>query len=75
MTCLLGIAGWVFIVDFPDRAVNKKYWRFLSQNEIAFVLRRINNDRNDADGQPWNLKAWASSALDLKIWGFALCLL
>ncbi|KAG9252424.1 major facilitator superfamily domain-containing protein [Emericellopsis atlantica] len=74
ITCILGIAGWIFIVDFPDKALNKKHWRFLSRNEIAFILRRINTDRNDAAGEPWNLRAWASSGLDLKIWGFALCL-
>lgn len=74
-TCLIGIAGCIFIVDFPDRALNKKYWHFLSRDEIAFIMRRINQDRNDADAEPWNFRAWASSALDLKIWGFALCLL
>ncbi|KAH6686839.1 retrograde regulation protein 2 [Plectosphaerella plurivora] len=74
ITCCLGVAGWIFIVDFPDRALEKQHWRFLSRNEIQFILRRINADRNDAVGEPWNLKAWASSGLDPKIWGFALCL-
>ena len=75
VTCLIGVAGYVFVVDFPDRAISKKHWGFLTNNEISFIIRRINVDRNDADGVPWNLKAWASSALDLKIWGFALLLL
>ncbi|KAL6364339.1 hypothetical protein LRP88_02259 [Fusarium phalaenopsidis] len=74
VTICIGFAGWVFMVDFPDRALGKKYWRFISEREIASVIRRINQDRGDADGEPWSFKAWASSALDLKIWGFALCL-
>ncbi|KAH7140929.1 retrograde regulation protein 2 [Dactylonectria macrodidyma] len=73
-TCFVGFAGWVFIVDFPDRAIDKNYWRFLSRREVAYVLRRINQDRGDADGEPWSFKLWASSALDWNIWGFALCL-
>merc|ERR1711939_454730 len=29
-------------------------------------------DRSDAELEPFNLKKWAASGLDLKIWGFAL---
>lgn len=75
LTCVISLGACALLVHFPDRALNKKYWRFLSQREIAFIIRRINSDRNDADDQPWNSRAWASSGLDLKIWGFALCLL
>lgn len=71
ITCLLGIGGYFALVDFPDRAHKTALW-FLSEKECAFIIRRINKDRDDAVLEPFNLKKWASSGLDPKIWGFAL---
>ena len=62
-------------MDFPDQAIKKNHWGFLKQNEIEFVLRRINRDRNDAEGEPWNFKKWASAGKDWKVWMFAMILL
>ncbi|KAL5583873.1 hypothetical protein FOVSG1_015224 [Fusarium oxysporum f. sp. vasinfectum] len=73
VTCIIGFVECLLIVDFPDRAA-KNTWRFLSTAEISFIMRRINRDRNDAKGEGWSFRKWASSGLDLKIWGFALCL-
>lgn len=74
LTCALGIAGYFLLVDFPDRA-HKTAWKFLSEAECAFIIRRITKDRDDAKVEPFNLKKWASSGLDLKIWGFAMIFL
>lgn len=58
------------IVDFPDKAHNA--WGFLSEKECAFVIRRLNRDRGDADPEPFNLKKFLKPALDLKVWGFGV---
>ncbi len=71
LTCVVGIIGYLFLVDFPDRAA-KTSWAFLNERECQFIIRRIAKDRSDAELEPFNLKKWAASGLDLKIWGFAL---
>lgn len=70
ITCLIALAGFVFVVDFPDKA--HKTWRFLSEREGAFILRRLNRDRQDAAPEAFSLRRFLRPALDLKIWGYAL---
>lgn len=64
---------FVFLVDFPDRAARS--WRFLNQRECDFIVRRINQDRNDGHLEAFSLKKFLKPSLDLKIWGFALIFL
>lgn len=66
------VVGWIFLVDFPDVAVNKNHWRFLKREEIEFILRRINKDRHDSATEKWNFRKWAAGGGDWKIWVFAL---
>lgn len=73
ITGLIGLLTLLLLVDFPDRA--HKSWRFLSEKECAFIVRRINRDRSDADDEPFTLSRFLSPALDLKIWGFAMIFL
>ncbi|KAE8345038.1 hypothetical protein BDV24DRAFT_171001 [Aspergillus arachidicola] len=70
ITGLIGILTLLFLVDFPDRA--HKSWKFLSEKECAFIMRRINRDRSDGDAEPFAMKKFLAPALDPKIWGFAL---
>ncbi|KAB8237252.1 hypothetical protein ETB97_001042 [Aspergillus alliaceus] len=70
ITGAIGILTIIFLVDFPDRAY--KSWRFLSEKECAFIVRRINRDRSDGDEEPFSIKRFLLPALDLKIWGFAM---
>ncbi|CBF78998.1 hypothetical protein AN7137.2 [Aspergillus nidulans FGSC A4] len=70
ITGAIGVLAIIFLVDFPDRA--HKSWKFLSERECAFVVRRINRDRSDGDAEPFSLKRFLKPALDLKIWGFAV---
>lgn len=44
--------------------------KFLSDDEYDFILRRIEKDRADVVLEPFNLKKYLSSALDINIWGF-----
>ncbi|KAL1959898.1 hypothetical protein VTO42DRAFT_566 [Malbranchea cinnamomea] len=69
ISATVGILCWIFIVDFPERG--HEAWGFLSEKECAFVIRRLNRDRGDANPEPWNFKKFLRPALDLKVWGFA----
>lgn len=74
ITCIAGIVGALTIADFPEKAANKtKSFAipFLSQEEAAFVVARIEKDRHDAIPEEFNLGKYMRGALDLKIWGFA----
>ncbi|KAJ5469359.1 hypothetical protein N7539_008977 [Penicillium diatomitis] len=70
ITGVIGLMCFFFLVDFPDRAA--KSWRFLSQRECDWVVRRINNDRQDGELEAFSVKKFLRPALDLKIWGFAM---
>ncbi|KKK12654.1 hypothetical protein AOCH_001342 [Aspergillus ochraceoroseus] len=70
LTFVIGILCMIFAVDFPDKGHNT--WGFLSEKECAFVLRRLNRDRADANPEPFSLKKFLRPALDLKIWGLGL---
>jgi hypothetical protein len=75
MTVCIGLFGYVFVVNFPEQIAQKPAWGFLKPNEVQFLLRRINRDRNDAKAGEFTIKAWAASGADPKIWGFALIFL
>lgn len=70
ITIIIGIGGYFFLVDFPDRAAATTR-AFLTERECKFILDRIDKDRGDAELEPFNLRKWARAGLDLKIWGFA----
>merc|ERR1712149_87048 len=61
MTIVAAVLGAMFLVDFPDKALDKNHWRFLSRDEIQFILRRIDKDRGDASQEPWNFRKWLSA--------------
>lgn len=71
LTCLVGLSGYVFLVNFPDQA--HKAWAFLTEPETAFILRRIDRDRQDAEPEKFSFRRFVLlPASDLKIWGFAM---
>lgn len=69
LTCILGIAGYLLIVDFPELA--SKSWKFLDERESAFMVARIERDRHDVVLEPFSTSAYLKNALDLKVWAFA----
>ncbi|KAL4919206.1 major facilitator superfamily domain-containing protein [Aspergillus aurantiobrunneus] len=69
LTFIIGILCMVFVVDFPDKGFNT--WGFLNERECAFILRRLDKDRSDANPEPFSLVKFLRPALDLKIWAFA----
>ena len=70
ISCLIALLGAWLLVDFPEEA--HKCWRFLSADECAFIIRRVNKDRGDALPEPFTFSRFLRPALDLKIWGFAV---
>ncbi|KAL4973678.1 major facilitator superfamily domain-containing protein [Aspergillus desertorum] len=71
LTFFVGILCMIFVVDFPGKGYNT--WGFLTERECAFILRRFDRDRSDANPEPFNLIKFLRRAL----WGFAfifLCL-
>lgn len=69
ITCLLGIAGYFLIVDFPEQSKNS--WKFINEAEAAYVVARIEKDRHDAIPDKFRIGAYFKNALDMKVWGFA----
>ncbi|KAG2417820.1 hypothetical protein HFD88_000919 [Aspergillus terreus] len=70
LTFIVGLLCLIFVVDFPDKGHHA--WGFLTEKECAFIIRRLNRDRADANPEPFSLKKFLSPALDPKIWGFGL---
>ncbi|OBT46270.1 hypothetical protein VE00_02324 [Pseudogymnoascus sp. WSF 3629] len=69
ITCLLGVAGYLLLVDFPDQAKGAR--GFLKDAEVDFVIARIEQDRADTVAPEFNLGQYLRHAGDLKVWGFA----
>jgi hypothetical protein len=47
----------------------------VTEKEGAYIIRRINRDRQDADEERFALGKFLKPALDLKVWGFAFIFL
>ncbi|SPO00345.1 related to putative tartrate transporter [Cephalotrichum gorgonifer] len=70
ITCVLAIASYWLLIDFPDST--RATWSFLSDREKAFVMARVDADRGDVKITPYSHSAFLGSALDWKVWGYAL---
>ncbi|KAH7094382.1 major facilitator superfamily domain-containing protein [Paraphoma chrysanthemicola] len=74
ITVLLGIFGFVAIVDFPDKATNPHPVTrrpFLTVPEATIVLARIQRDRGDAVADKLTWATISRHLRDWKIWEFA----
>lgn len=70
LTCLLGIAGYWLLVDFPDS--KRSSWSFLGEKERAWVCARVNADRGDVKVLPFRIGHFLRAGLDWKIWVYAM---
>jgi hypothetical protein len=70
LTVIVGAAGWLFIVDFPEDARQTRW--FLTHREIEVMTDRVDRDRGDAHVTPFNLKEYLGNAFDWMAWMFAL---
>ncbi|CCF32674.1 major facilitator superfamily transporter [Colletotrichum higginsianum] len=70
LTCVLGLAGYWLLVDFPDS--KRKDWSFLGERERAWIVARVNRDRGDAHMPAFNLRRFLSAGADWRIWAYAM---
>ncbi|KAL2256406.1 hypothetical protein VTK26DRAFT_1729 [Humicola hyalothermophila] len=70
ITMVLAIAGYWLLVDFPDS--KRKNWSFLGAKEREWICARVNADRGDVKPQPFSLKKYLRSGLDIKVWVYAM---
>lgn len=71
LTCVLGLAGYWLLVDFPD-SKKRKDWSFLGERERAWIVSRVNRDRGDAHIPAFNLKRFLGAGADWRIWAYAM---
>lgn len=70
ITIVIGIATYFWIVDFPENAHKTPY--FLTEEEQALAISRIQKDRNDVEPDPFSWTKVLVHAKDLKVFGFAV---
>lgn len=49
ITVAVALFAMFFVVRFPDEERNKPSWRFLSRDNLEFVIARLNADRGDVE--------------------------
>ncbi|KAF2100035.1 MFS general substrate transporter [Rhizodiscina lignyota] len=69
LTIVTSIVAWWLIMDFPDKAAEKK---FLTPAEATFIQERIEIDRGDAEPDPLTWPKFFNNLKDFKLWVFAL---
>ncbi|KAK2616353.1 hypothetical protein QQS21_000787 [Conoideocrella luteorostrata] len=70
LTCIVALVTYILVLGFPDVADAVCGFR-LDKKEAAFMLARIELDRQDASPVKFKLGKYLAGGLDLKIWGFA----
>jgi hypothetical protein len=73
LTCVLAVVGFLLLDIFPQDLHKSR--NFLSTREIEFILWRIEQDRQDIEGEPFTLSALMKPATEWKVWGFAIIFL
>jgi hypothetical protein len=72
ITCTLALGSYFLIVDFPEESAHAGFQlKFLSEEESAFIVARIEKDRHDAIPEEFKIGPYLKNALDVKVWGFA----
>ncbi|KAF9502251.1 MFS general substrate transporter [Pleurotus eryngii] len=66
VTVVGAVAAYLLVQDFPDKNT------FLSPEQTAWVLARIDADRSDAQYDHWTMKKFWSYMVDPHLWSFAV---
>ncbi|BGP56867.1 hypothetical protein JCM8202v2_004500 [Rhodotorula sphaerocarpa] len=69
ITVAAAIISIFLIVDFPEKAA------FLTPEEKAYAIQRVQEDRGDAVPDQVTLGKVGAHMLDLKVWAFGMCFL
>ncbi len=67
--CLIGIATYWWIMDFPEQSHNS--FHFLNEAEGKLAVARIQRDRGDVIPTPFSWSEIMTHFLDPKVYGFA----
>jgi len=67
MTVVLGILGYMLIVDFPDK-VHLSKRPFLTVDELQLLKDRLQRDRGDSEFDKITLKIIGKVLLNWQIW-------
>ncbi|KAL2841143.1 major facilitator superfamily domain-containing protein [Aspergillus pseudoustus] len=70
LTVVVGLVGFILIVDFPEDARRTKW--FLTDREIDIMIDRVEKDRGDAHLTPFVLKEYLSYAFEWQGWLLAV---
>lgn len=70
LTMFLGIGAYWMLVDFPDKAHTS--WKFLTEREALFIIKRVDQDRGDARPEAWSTAKFFKGGLDIKVWAYAM---
>jgi MFS family permease len=74
ITVCLGLMGYIFVVDFPDRSTQPQPITrrpFLTAEEAGIIKARIDRDRGDAVVDSLNLSKVMHHLRDWKLWEWA----
>ncbi len=66
VTIVAAAAAFLLVQDFPDKNT------FLSAEQTAWVLARIDADRSDAQYDHWTAKKFWGYFLDPHLWSFSV---
>lgn len=69
MACIIAIATYWWIIDFPENAEQSFY--FLDEAETKIAVARIQDDRGDVQPTPFSWPEVLRNFLDPKVYGFA----
>ena len=69
ITIVIGFVAYFWLVDFPENA-HKSLW-FLTKEEQALAVSRIQSDRKDVQPEPFTWLNVLRHAKDPKVYGFA----
>ncbi|OAL32680.1 hypothetical protein AYO20_07838 [Fonsecaea nubica] len=78
VTVVIAVLVLLFLLDFPDRAARPSllgFRSFLTPDEAAIVLARIERDRGDAVPERFTPRVIFSHLKDWRVWEFCLLLM
>jgi MFS family permease len=77
ISAAIGVLAGIILIDFPDRAARPGVFfkrGFLTPEEAAIILARVERDRADAVPEPLNFHNIVQALSDWKMWQFPLLL-
>ncbi|KAL7276236.1 hypothetical protein RUND412_000772 [Rhizina undulata] len=68
LTCIVALAAYYLILDFPDKLLSKSRGKFLAESDIELIKARIDRDRHDSQADPLTWAKVRKHLSDWKLW-------